>query len=76
MVQYLGKENRMEQQTFYDDGYEINHVNYKGRYEGDDAVCQVKRHGLEVAHCTWHPGSETNRHGNCPYRGRKHCLDK
>ena len=65
------------QQTYNDDGCEINHVNYGGNYGGDDAVCQVKRHGVEVAHCTWHPSNkEPNRHGICPYRGKYHCLDK
>ena len=64
-------------QSYNDNGYEINHVNYVGNYKGDDTVCQVKRNGIEVAHCTWHPGeSSPNRHGNCPYRGRYHCMDK
>ena len=64
-------------QSYNDDGYEINHVNYSGQYSGDDTVCQVKRNNIEVAHCTWHPGNRTaNRHGDCPYRGKYHCLDK
>ena len=67
----------MEKQTYYDDIYEINHVNYTGGYNGDDVVCQVKRYNREIAHCTWHPGNTTpNRHGNCVYKGQKYCLDK
>ena len=68
----------MDQQTFYDGEFEINHVNYNGRYGGDDLVCQVKRiNSIEIAHCTWHPRSiMPNRHGICPYSGRKHCLEK
>jgi hypothetical protein len=68
----------MNKQTYYDCGYEINHVNYSGRYGGDDLICQIKRiSGAEIAHCTWHPGSRTpNRHGSCPYQGRSHCLEK
>ncbi|GHV83236.1 hypothetical protein AGMMS50212_05760 [Spirochaetia bacterium] len=67
----------MENQVYKDQGYEIHHVNYGGRYGGDDTVCQVQSYGQEIAHCTWHPGSNTpNPHGSCPYRGQYHCLDK
>jgi len=38
----------MDKQTFHDGEYEITHVNYSGRYGGDDIVCQVQRHGVEV----------------------------
>jgi hypothetical protein len=67
----------MDRQTYQDGEYEITHVNYNGRYGGDDTVCQVQRYGVEVAHCTWHPGSSVpNRHGSCPYRNGTRCLDK
>ena len=67
----------MAQQTYSDGGYVINHSNYPGRYGGDDTVCQVKQYGVEIAHCTWHPGNPApNRHGSCPYRNGTHCLDR
>ena len=65
----------------YTDGeFVINHSTYKGNYGGDDKVCQVKQHGVEMAHCTWHPGNSVpNRHtrsGQCPYRNGTYCLDR
>jgi hypothetical protein len=35
-------------------------------------VCQVKRHGHQVGHCTQHP-AQLNQDSACPYRGGAHC---
>jgi hypothetical protein len=62
-----------------DGEYVIFHINVSRTTgaPGDDTVCQVKRNGVEVGHCTWHPGSrEPRRHENCPYRNGTHCLDR
>lgn len=66
----------MNKETYYDGDYEINQVNYGGKYGGDDTVCQVKKFGKEVGHCTWHPGCDVQRHGDCPYYLKEYCLDK
>jgi len=65
----------MGQVSFNDGEYEINHSDYMGNYGGMDNVCQVKKHGREVAHCTMHPNN-LNRHSSCPYRGNTYCRFK
>jgi hypothetical protein len=61
-----------DKKTYGDSEFEINHVFYEGGYDGDDVVCQVKRHGRQVGHCTWHP-TQLNQDNACPYKGGAHC---
>lgn len=65
--------------------YTLYQVDYpRSKAHNDyDIVCQVKKHGVEICHCTWHPDGNIHckdRNGkdkspyNCPCNGSSECL--
>ena len=64
--------------------YTINQVNYPSRgSDRDDIVCQIKKYGTEICHCTWHPDGNIHckdrndnsyNYTNCPLYGNPNCL--
>lgn len=64
--------------------FTINQVDYQSRGSGkDDVVCQVKKFGVEVCHCTWHPDGAIHckdkndcnfNYADCPFYGKNDCL--
>ena len=68
-----------DQKTIYVGDYVLNQVAYErssgGLYGSDyDVVCQCKRNGSEVCHCTWHPDGTIHPSSSCPCYGCSDCL--
>ena len=62
--------------------YTVNYVTYSRGDGTYDTVCQVKKYGAEICHCTWHPDGTIHckdRHNNnisctyCPLYGSSSC---
>lgn len=70
----------MGQVTKYVGEYTLNQVDYPRREMGGyatnsyDIVCQVKKNGREVCHCTWHPDGTIHPASSCPCDGCSECL--
>ena len=65
--------------------YTMNQVDYSRGNGQDDIVCQVKKYGAEICHCTWHPDGSVHckdrlnysyTYTNCPLFGDSDCLRK
>lgn len=63
--------------------YTMNQVDYDRSDGSSDVVCQVKKYGAEICHCTWHPDGAIHckdRNDNnysytsCPLYSSSHCL--
>lgn len=65
------------------EGYIVNQVDYPRNDGHIDIVCQVKKNGVEICHCTWHPDGVIHCKGRnnsnfdylkCPLFGDIDCL--
>ncbi|MCM1545950.1 MAG: hypothetical protein NC033_02830 [Clostridiales bacterium] len=63
--------------------YTVNQVDYNRSNGSSDVVCQVKKYGAEICHCTWHPDGAIHckdrndndyPYSSCPLYASSNCL--